>query len=102
MNLLLLLRIQVSVQILILLSFYSSQIIILNFYSCEHLQSARVFCECCDGIFSQECDSVTSSLFQRLRYESAPVSLSHVVADHYRSLSVRWLAYFDIELFSRD
>ena len=64
------LRFQVSVQIPILLSFYSSQFILLKFYSCEHLQSVGVFCDC---IFSQECDSVTSALFQRMRYKSAHI-----------------------------
>ena len=66
------LRIQVSVQILIPLIFYSSQFILLIFHSCMHLQSAGVCCDCCDCcdcIVSQECDSVTSALFQRLRYE---------------------------------
>ena len=61
------LRIQVSVQILILLIFYSSQFILLIFHSYEHLQLTRVCCDCCDFcdcIFSQECDSVTSALFQ--------------------------------------
>jgi len=63
------LRIQVSVQILILLifyssHFYSSQFILLIFYSCKHLQSAGVCCNFCDCIFSQKCDSVTSALFQ--------------------------------------
>jgi len=63
-----LLRIQVSVQILIPLIFYSSQFILLIFHSCMHLQSASVSCDCFDCIVSQECDSVTSALFQRLRY----------------------------------
>src|SRR5882724_7940479 len=53
--------------ILIPLIFYSSQFILLIFHSCEHLQSARVCCDSCDCTFSQECDSVTSALFQRLR-----------------------------------
>src|SRR5882724_3926533 len=70
-----LLRIQVSVQIPILLSFYSSQFIHLIFHSCKHLQLARVCCYCCFCIFSQECDSVTSALFQRLSlYFSISVS----------------------------
>src|SRR5882724_5993023 len=71
----LLLRIQVSVQILIPLIFYSSQFILLILHSCEHLQSAGVCCDCCECIVSQECDSVTSALFQRLRYEFVSPSL---------------------------
>src|SRR5882724_3791698 len=74
-----LLRIQVSVQILIPLIFYSSQFIFLIFHSCEHLQSARVCCDSCDCTFSQECDSVTSALFQRLRYEFMSSSLFLIV-----------------------
>jgi len=58
------LRIQDSVKIPIILSVYSSQFIHLIFHSCKHLQLARVCCDCCDCIFSQECDSVTSALFQ--------------------------------------
>ena len=42
--------------------FVLSQFIHLNFYSCEHSQLARVCCDCI--LFSQECDSVTSALFQ--------------------------------------
>src|SRR5882724_12158172 len=68
-------RIQVSVQILIPLIFYSSQFILLIFHSCMYLQSASVCCDCCDCIVSQECDSVTSALFQRLRYEFINSSL---------------------------
>src|SRR5882724_7008030 len=83
------LRIQGLVQIPILLSFYSSQFSLLIFHPCKHLQLTGVCCDCCDCIFSQECDSVTSALFQRLRYEFAHISLSHVVADYYLSLSVR-------------
>ena len=45
-----LLRIQVSVQILIPLIFYSSQFILLIFHSCMHLQSASVCCDCCDVV----------------------------------------------------
>ena len=60
------LRIQVSVQIVIPLIFYSSEFILLIFYSCMHLQSAGVCCDCCDCIVSQECDSVTSALFLSL------------------------------------
>src|SRR5882724_3645066 len=70
-----LLRIQVSVQILIPLIFYSSQFILLIFYSCMHLQSASVCCDCCDCIVSQECDSVTSALFQRLKNKFISSSL---------------------------
>src|SRR5882724_330299 len=70
----LMLRIHVSVQILIPLIFYSSQFILI-LHSCELLQSAGVFCDCCDCIVSQECDSVTSALFQRLRYEFVSSSL---------------------------
>jgi len=78
--LLLLLRIQVSVQILIPLIFYSSQFILLIFHSCKHLQSAGVCCDSCDCTFSQECDSVTSALFQRLRYEFMGSSLFFIVS----------------------
>ena len=46
-----LLRIQVSVKIPILLSFYSSQFILHIFHSFEHLQLAGVCCDCCDCIF---------------------------------------------------
>ena len=56
------LQIQDSVQILILLSFYSSQFTLLNFYSCKHFQSARAFCDC---ILSQKCDSVTTAHFHK-------------------------------------
>src|SRR5882724_10721684 len=78
----LMLRIQVSVQILIPLIFYSSQFILI-FHSCEHLQSASVCCVCCDYcdcIVSQGCDSVTSALFQRLRYEFVCSSLFWTVS----------------------
>src|SRR5882724_9183644 len=78
-----LLRIQVSVQILIPLIFYSAQFILLIFHSCMHLQSASVCCVCCDYcdcIVSQECDSVTSALFQRLRYEFVCSSLFWTVS----------------------
>src|SRR5882724_1378690 len=75
-----LLRIQVSVQILIPLICYSSEFILLIFYSCKHLQSARVCCDCCDCIVSQECDSVTSALFQRLRYGFMSSSLFLIVS----------------------
>src|SRR5882724_10669621 len=78
-----LLRIQVSVQILIPLIFYSAQFILLIFHSCMHLQSASVCCVCCDScdcIVSQECDSVTSALFQRLRYEFVCSSLFWTVS----------------------
>src|SRR5882724_1181181 len=69
------LKIHVSVQIFILLIFYSSQFILFKFYSCKHLQSTRVCCDFCDCIFSQECDSVTSSLFQIFSLSiSLPVS----------------------------
>src|SRR5882724_7503023 len=77
------LRIQVSVQILIPLIFYSAQFILLIFHSCMHLQSASVCCVCCDYcdcIVSQECDSVTSALFQRLRYEFVCSSLFWTVS----------------------
>src|SRR5882724_3149676 len=46
-----------------------------HFLLCEYLQSAGVCCDFCDCIFSLECDSVTSALFQRLRYESVSISL---------------------------
>src|SRR5882724_670992 len=67
-----LLRIQVSVQILIPLIFYSAQFILLILHSCMHLQSASVCCVCCD--------SVTSALFQRLRYEFVCSSLFWTVS----------------------
>jgi len=75
-----LLRIQDSVQILIPLNFYSSQFILLIFHSCKHLQSAGVCCDSCDCTFSQECDSVTSALFQRLRYKFMGSSLFFIVS----------------------
>src|SRR5882724_5232865 len=67
------LRIQVSVQILIPLIFYSSQFILLIFHSCEHLQLTGVCCDFCDCIFSQECDSVTSALVQETETVYQPV-----------------------------
>src|SRR5882724_4962453 len=75
------LRFQVSVQILISLIFYSSRFILLIFHSCMHLQSAGVFCDCCDCIVSQECDSVTSALFQRLR-QSVSLVLSRILTGY--------------------
>jgi len=36
---------------------------------------------------------VTSALFQRLRYKSAVISLSHVVADYYLGLSVSVMSH---------
>src|SRR5882724_10640277 len=84
-----LLRIQVSVQILIPLIFYSTQFILLIFHSCEHLQSAGVCCDSCDCTFSQECDSVTSALFQRLRYEFMGSSLFFIVSHFSFRQSIR-------------
>src|SRR5882724_12132765 len=90
------LRFQVSVQILIPLIFYSSQFILLIFHSCMHLQSAGVCCDCCDCcdcIVSQECDSVTSALFQRLRHEFISSSLFLTVSYFSFRQSVRELFY---------
>jgi len=83
-----LLRFQVSVQILIPLIFYFSQFIFLIFY-CKHLQSVSVCCDSCDCTFSQQCDSVTSALFQRLRYEFMSSSLFLRVSYFFFRQSVR-------------
>jgi len=69
--------------------FLFSQFILLIFYSCKHLQSAGVCCDSCDCTFSQECDSVTSALFQRLRYEFMSSSLFFIVSHFSFRQSIR-------------
>ena len=68
---------------------YSSQFLFISIYS-SHFSFMQAFATR-QSLLSQECDSVTSALFQRLRYESVHVSLSHIVANYFLSLSISLL-----------